>query len=77
MLDTNLDGIIDNINATIGINGWDDNAESAPDSNLIGYQVSDTDADQSFNYYDSDSDGDSCSDVIEAGFSDGNKNNFL
>ena len=77
LLDTNLDGIIDNINATIGINGWDDNAESAPDSNLIGYQVSDTDADQSFSYYDSDSDGDSCSDVIEAGFSDGNKNNFL
>ncbi|GGZ76766.1 T9SS type B sorting domain-containing protein [Algibacter mikhailovii] len=75
--DTNLDGIIDNINATIGVNGWDDNAESAPDSNLIGFEVSDTDSDKSFNYYDSDSDGDSCSDVIEAGFSDGNNNDFL
>jgi gliding motility-associated-like protein len=77
LIDINLNGIIDNVNSTIGVNGWDDNAESSPDSNLIGYTISDTDADTFFNYYDPDSDGDTCSDVIEAGFSDANNDDFL
>ncbi|WP_051238815.1 T9SS type B sorting domain-containing protein [Gaetbulibacter saemankumensis] len=75
--DSNQDGIIDNVLATIGVNGWDDNAESASDSNDLGYTVSDTDSDNLLNYIDSDSDGDTCNDVIEAGFSDGNADNQL
>ena len=75
--DSNFDGIIDNINSKIGVNGWDDNAESSPDSNTIGYQVRDTDSDLNLDYFDSDSDDDICSDAIEAGFSDGNNDNFL
>ncbi|MCF7568210.1 T9SS type B sorting domain-containing protein [Sabulilitoribacter arenilitoris] len=73
--DTDLNGIVDGPN--IGINGWDDNAETAPDSNLIGYTLNDFDADTIFSYIDEDSDGDSCRDVIEAGFSDANNDNFL
>ncbi|MBP0903911.1 T9SS type B sorting domain-containing protein [Mariniflexile gromovii] len=75
--DTNFDGIIDNINTKIGTNGWDDNAETAPDSNAIVYIVNDVDADSIFSYIDLDSDGDLCSDVIEAGFSDANNDNLL
>ncbi len=73
--DTDLNGIVDGPN--IGINGWDDNAETTPDSNLIGYILNDFDADTIFSYIDEDSDGDSCSDVIEAGFSDANADNYL
>lgn len=73
--DTDLNGIVDGPN--FGINGWDDNAETTPDSNIIGYTLNDLDADNIFSYIDEDSDGDSCSDVIEAGFSDGNNDNNL
>ncbi|WP_157961158.1 T9SS type B sorting domain-containing protein [Lutibacter citreus] len=75
--DTNFDGIIDNINKTIGLNGWDNNAESSPDSNIIGYTLNDKDNDLIFSYIDSDSDGDECSDVLEAGFSDSNNDTYL
>jgi gliding motility-associated-like protein len=70
-------GVIDNVLTTMGVNGWDDNAETSPDSNLIGYTLNDLDADSIFSYIDLDSDGDLCSDVIEAGFSDANSDNLL
>ncbi len=73
--DTNLDGIEDG--PTYGTNGWADAAETAPDSNQIGYTPNDLDADGIFSYHDLDSDGDECSDVIEAGFSDGNADDLL
>ncbi|WP_299552916.1 T9SS type B sorting domain-containing protein [Seonamhaeicola sp.] len=73
--DTNLDGIEDG--PIYGINGWADAAETAPDSNLIGYAPNDLDTDTIFSYLDLDSDGDTCSDVIEAGFSDGNADDLL
>lgn len=73
--DTDLNGIEDG--PSFGTNGWVDNAETAPDSNQIGYTLSDLDSDSVFNYIDSDSDGDACSDVIEAGFSDANTDNYL
>ncbi|WP_248723663.1 T9SS type B sorting domain-containing protein [Seonamhaeicola sp. ML3] len=73
--DTNLDGIEDGPN--FGTNGWADAAETAPDSNLIGYTPNDLDADTIFSYIDLDSDGDGCSDVIEAGFLDGNNDDLL
>ncbi|GAL88392.1 T9SS type B sorting domain-containing protein [Jejuia pallidilutea] len=73
--DTDLNGIVDS--PTVGVNGWVDAAETAPDSNTIGYVINDFDADSIFSYIDADSDGDGCSDVIEAGFSDANNDNFL
>ena len=73
--DTDLNGVEDG--PTYGINGWADAAETSPDSNTIGYILNDLDNDTIFTYLDSDSDDDGCSDVIEAGFSDGNQDNFL
>lgn len=66
--DTDFNGIIDNVNTTIGLNGWDDNAETTPDSGLVGYTIRNIDGDANFDYIDSDSDGDACFDVFEAGF---------
>lgn len=73
--DTDLNGIEDG--PTYGVNGWADAAETFPDSNLIGYILNDFDTDTIFSYIDADSDGDGCSDVIEAGFSDGNTDDYL
>lgn len=73
--DTNLDGIEDG--PTYGINGWADAAETMPDSNIIGYTPNDLDNDSIFTYLDLDSDGDTCSDVIEADFSDANGDDLL
>lgn len=73
--DTDLNGIVDG--PTFGTNGWIDDAETSPDSNVIGYTLNDFDTDSIFSYIDADSDGDACSDVIEAGFSDANGDSFL
>ncbi|MBC3758580.1 T9SS type B sorting domain-containing protein [Hyunsoonleella sp. SJ7] len=73
--DTDLDGIEDG--PTYGANGWTDAAETTPDSNEIGYNPNDADNDTIFSYIDADSDGDSCSDVTEAGFSDANVDDYL
>ncbi|AXT20229.1 gliding motility-associated C-terminal domain-containing protein [Flavobacteriaceae bacterium AU392] len=75
--DTDFDGIVDNPIIDFGLNGWIDAAETNPDSGEIGYVLVNTDADILFNYRDSDSDADLCSDVIEAGFSDGNGDAML
>ncbi|GGD11198.1 T9SS type B sorting domain-containing protein [Hyunsoonleella pacifica] len=73
--DTDLNGIVDG--PSFGTNGWIDVAETTPDSNEIGYTLNDLDADGVFSYIDEDSDGDDCTDVIEAGFSDGNMDTYL
>ncbi|MEP1489517.1 MAG: T9SS type B sorting domain-containing protein [Algibacter sp.] len=73
--DTDLNGIEDG--PSYGLNGWVDAAETTPDSNDIGYTLNDMDTDTIFSYIDSDSDGDGCSDVIEAGFSDTNNDDYL
>ncbi|MDO5969958.1 T9SS type B sorting domain-containing protein [Flavivirga aquimarina] len=75
LFDANLDGIEDG--PAYGVNGWADAAETASDSNLIGYTPNDLDNDTIYSYIDLDSDGDTCSDVIEAGFSDANGNDLL
>ena len=74
--DTDLNGIVDS-GTPFGTNGWVDEAETFPDSNIIGYTLNDFDTDTIFSYIDADSDGDECSDVIEAGFSDANTDDFL
>ena len=73
--DTDINGIIDS--PIVGLNGWADFAETSPDSGALAFTLSDIDGDLVFNYIDSDSDGDLCNDVIEAGFSDSNNDHFL
>ena len=73
--DTNLDGIEDG--PDYGLNGWADTAETAPESGILGYVLGDFDSDNNFNYLDLDSDGDACTDVIEAGFSDDDSDGLL
>jgi gliding motility-associated-like protein len=70
LTDANQDGIIDNANATFGINGLVDDLEITPDDKIlaINYTIADTDADRNFNFLELDSDNDGCNDVIEAGF---------
>ncbi|WP_298487694.1 T9SS type B sorting domain-containing protein [uncultured Maribacter sp.] len=68
--DTDFNGVIDNVNTSIGSNGWDNNAETNIDANTLGYTIGDLDTDGIYNYIDLESDGDNCSDVIEAGFSE-------
>ncbi|MFK7833233.1 MAG: T9SS type B sorting domain-containing protein [Winogradskyella sp.] len=75
--DTNTDGIIDGTVLDFGLNGWIDVAETFADSGIITYTLDDFDADSNFSYLDLDSDGDDCSDVIEAGFSDANTDDLL
>ena len=74
--DTDLNGVVDWQSST-DMNGLVDSAETFPDSGVIAYVLNDIDADLYFNYIDLDSDGDGCSDVIEAGFSDANNDNFI
>ncbi|MCB4798956.1 T9SS type B sorting domain-containing protein [Neotamlana laminarinivorans] len=73
--DTNLDGVEDGPN--YGTNGWTDAAETSADSNILGYVLNDLDNDTVFSYIDYDSDGDGCSDVIEAGFTDENLDTYV
>ena len=73
--DANLDGVIDG-NA-FGNNGLSDGLETTPDNGILNYTVANTDGDTFFNFIDLDSDGDGCSDVIEAGFTDANNDGLL
>lgn len=73
--DTDTNGIVDS--PAVGLNGLVDFAETSPDSGTLAYAPADIDGDLVFNYIDSDSDGDLCNDVIEAGFSDSNNDHFL
>ena len=75
--DTDTNGIVDGPVLNFGANGWVDDAETFADSGILGYTVNDLDNDSNFSYLDLDSDGDSCSDVIEAGFSDANSDDLL
>lgn len=75
LVDANLDGIVDG--SDFGTNGWANTAETSPDSHLMGLILNDLDADSVFSYRDLDADGDGCSDVLEAGFSDGNSDQLL
>ena len=67
-LDTNNNGIIDNITDSNN-NGLEDTLESLT--------IADLDNDNIPSFVDLDSDGDACSDVIEAGFTDTNNDGLL
>lgn len=76
-IDANLDGEIDGNLIDFGTNGLYNGVETTSDSGILNYTISNTDLDQAANYVDLDSDNDACSDVIEAGFSDGNFDDLL
>ncbi len=64
LVDSNADGIAD---GPYGINGWADAAETAPDSNMLNTDIIlDPDNDTILSHIDPDSDGDFCSDTVEA-----------
>ena len=73
--DANNNGIIDGTN--FGANGLNNSTETAVDSGILNYTVTNTDADSASNYLEKDSDNDLCNDVIEAGFLDSNSDGFL
>ena len=60
-------GRIANVTANIGVNGLDDRIETTPDSDLIGYNVSDSEVtpDGIYDPYELDSDDDGCFDATE------------
>ena len=68
--DVNFNGIIDGLPADFGINGLANALETFVNSGVLNYIVTDTNSDGIKNYISLDSDGDLCSDVIEAGFLD-------
>ena len=79
LLDVTItDGQIDDVDLNIGINGLDNRLETAPDNFILNYTISDPDGDDSlFSYLDLDSDGDNCSDIIEAGFLDPDNDDLI
>ena len=72
--DLNLSGTVD---GPSGTNGIPDNVETFPDSGILNYTIADSDADNSNNYLELDSDNDGCTDVIEASFIDENGDGIL
>lgn len=76
--DSNNDGVIDGIASTFGNNGLFTNIEDndMPYANLT-YTILDSDADGTYDSYELDADNDSCSDIIESGFTDNNNDGIL
>ncbi|WP_103072251.1 DUF6923 family protein, partial [Aquimarina sediminis] len=60
-----------------GANGLYDGVETVAESGIINYTITDTDALGAPNFQSSDSDGDTCSDVLEAGFTDESSDGIL
>ena len=76
-LDSDLNGTIDNSSTSVGINGLVDALETIADNFILNYTVSDLDVDTILSYLDPDSDGDDCTDVIEAGYTDADNDDFI
>lgn len=89
-LDSDNDGIYDAVeaghgqshtngvvNSVYGANGLANNLETAPESGIINYTIINTDGGTNPDYLDLDSDGDSCNDVNEAGYTDDNSDGLL
>lgn len=75
--DNNSNGIIDGTPVSFGQNGLYNTIETTLNSGILNYTIEDTDGDTINNTIEIDNDNDSCSDVIEAGFTDGNMDSFL
>jgi gliding motility-associated-like protein len=70
--DTNNDGVID-----LQDSGFSDNDNNGMADDSQGLSPIDTDSDGTADFLDLDSDGDGCSDVVEAGFVDGDGDEYL
>ena len=77
LLDTDLDGRLDNALGNVGINGLLDALETMADNFILNFTINDQDGDLDFSYLDIDSEADGCPDVIEAGFLDPDGNNQI
>ena len=75
--DGNNNGIIDGNPASFGNNGLSNSVETFANSGITNLPIRDTDADGIFDFVEADNDNDQCSDVLEAGFTDGNNNGYL
>ncbi|MET1260968.1 hypothetical protein ABV409_16610 [Flagellimonas sp. DF-77] len=77
--DTDLDGRIDtaDVPANVGANGVFDTLETSAESGVLNYTITDTDALNERDFQSADADGDGCSDVVEAGFTDDNSDDYL
>jgi len=71
-IDANNDGIIDGLPAAFGINGLYNGVETSADSDVINYDISDSELspDGTYDAYELDSDGDGCVDALEEGIVD-------
>ena len=76
--DTNNDGVIDGANTGSGSNGLFNAIEDndTPYA-ILGYSILDSDSDSTYDAFVLDADGDTCTDVIEAGFTDNNADGYL
>jgi gliding motility-associated-like protein len=70
LLDTDLDGRLDNALGNVGMNGLLDLLEVMADTFELNYEINNDDGDLLFSYIDLDREGDGCPDVIEAGYLD-------
>ncbi len=68
-IDINNNGIIDGNATFFGTNGLANTLENSTNSSALNYLLLDYDGDLLFNFVDNDSDGDDCSDLIEAAIS--------
>jgi gliding motility-associated-like protein len=75
--DANANGVMDGNPAAFGANGLANSVETAPDSGVLSYMITDSDVDGTNNYVEADSDNDLCTDVREAGFADNNNDGYL
>ena len=76
--DANNDGVLDDANSTsVGLNGLLNSLETSTDNNILSYTITNTDADNLFNFIELDADNDDCFDVNEAGFTDVNDDGIL
>jgi gliding motility-associated-like protein len=71
-IDANNNGSIDGTSILFGSNGILNNLETITESGVLNYSLLNYDADSLFNFVDPDSDGDDCSDLIEAAISGSN-----
>ncbi|MBD3582591.1 T9SS type B sorting domain-containing protein [Flavobacterium selenitireducens] len=75
--DANNNGIIDGPPASFGSNGLSNSIETATNSGTINFSMADADADNVWDFAESDNDNDGCPDVREAGFNDPDGDGFI
>ena len=76
--DADDNGRIDAVSSlNVGSNGVFDAIETAPDSGLLAYIITDSDSNGTYDPYQLESDGDGCNDVDEAGYTDTDTDGLL